>query len=221
MLITGIYENVKLQHIPPYKPVCFANSDDGLIIIIIIIMMSDNETRCCNNQLLRPTQPPIQWKSGVLSLGAKQVGHETDHSAPSSAQIKNKWSYTPASTIHLHGMVRVTLTLPWTDPLDLKYMQQESQLCEFCLKLLVKENRNGWKVWTSIYSQWFFIDIFDFATFCQHQSSVPFCNLLSASVISSILQPSISISHQFHFATFCQHQSSVPFKFVLPLHTAV
>jgi hypothetical protein len=43
---------------------------------------------------LGPTQPPIQWISGVLSLGVKQPGHKADHSPPSSAQVKNVWSYT-------------------------------------------------------------------------------------------------------------------------------
>jgi hypothetical protein len=37
---------------------------------------------------LGPTQPPIQWVPGALSLGV------TDHSPPSSAQVKNAWSYT-------------------------------------------------------------------------------------------------------------------------------
>jgi hypothetical protein len=37
------------------------------------------------------TQPHIQ---GALSLGVKRPGSETDHSPPSSAEIKNTWSYT-------------------------------------------------------------------------------------------------------------------------------
>jgi hypothetical protein len=36
-----------------------------------------------------PTQPLIQWVPGTLSLGVKQVGHEADHSPPSSAEVKN------------------------------------------------------------------------------------------------------------------------------------
>jgi hypothetical protein len=43
---------------------------------------------------LGPTQPPIQWVSGALSLGVKRSGHEADHSPPSSAEVKNSWSYT-------------------------------------------------------------------------------------------------------------------------------
>jgi hypothetical protein len=37
---------------------------------------------------LGPTQPPIQWVPGVLSLGVKRPGREADHSLPSSAKVK-------------------------------------------------------------------------------------------------------------------------------------
>jgi hypothetical protein len=43
---------------------------------------------------LGPSQPPIQWVLGALSLGIKQLGHEADHSPPPSAEVKNAWSYT-------------------------------------------------------------------------------------------------------------------------------
>jgi hypothetical protein len=36
-----------------------------------------------------PTQPPIQWVLGTLSLGVKQTGHEADHSSPCSTKVKN------------------------------------------------------------------------------------------------------------------------------------
>jgi hypothetical protein len=52
---------------------------------------------------LGPTQPPIQWVPGLLSLGVKQLRHEADHSPPSSAKVKNAWSYTSTSPICLHG----------------------------------------------------------------------------------------------------------------------
>jgi hypothetical protein len=38
---------------------------------------------------LRPTQPPIQWVPGDVSLGVMQSGCESDHSPPSSAEVKN------------------------------------------------------------------------------------------------------------------------------------
>jgi hypothetical protein len=37
---------------------------------------------------LGPTQPPIQWVPGALSLGVKRPRREADHSSPSSAEVK-------------------------------------------------------------------------------------------------------------------------------------
>jgi hypothetical protein len=37
---------------------------------------------------LGPTQPPIQWIPGFLSLGVKRPGREANHTPPSSAEIK-------------------------------------------------------------------------------------------------------------------------------------
>jgi hypothetical protein len=61
---------------------------------------------------LGPNQPSIQQVLGALSLG-----HQADHSPPSSAKVKNVWSYTstPPTSImacclikyrnHIHCMV--------------------------------------------------------------------------------------------------------------------
>jgi hypothetical protein len=54
---------------------------------------------------LGPTQPPIQCVPGILSLGVKRPGSEANHSPPSSAEIKNAWSYTSTPPIGLHGVV--------------------------------------------------------------------------------------------------------------------
>jgi hypothetical protein len=43
---------------------------------------------------LGPTQPPIQWVSGVLYPGVKRPGREADHSPPVSAEVKKMWIYT-------------------------------------------------------------------------------------------------------------------------------
>jgi len=45
-----------------------------------------------------PTQSPIQWVPVALYLGVKRLGREADKSPPSSAELKNVWSYT--STPH-------------------------------------------------------------------------------------------------------------------------
>jgi hypothetical protein len=39
---------------------------------------------------LGPTQPPIQWEPGALSLGVKRPGREADHSPPSSTEVKER-----------------------------------------------------------------------------------------------------------------------------------
>jgi len=50
---------------------------------------------------LGPTQPPIQWVPGALSLGVKQPRRDADQSHPSCGEVKNAWSYT-SILIHLH-----------------------------------------------------------------------------------------------------------------------
>jgi hypothetical protein len=37
---------------------------------------------------LGPTQPPIQWVPGALSLAVKRPGREADNSPPSSTEVK-------------------------------------------------------------------------------------------------------------------------------------
>jgi hypothetical protein len=54
---------------------------------------------------LGPTQPPIQWVPGALSLGVKRPGREPDHSPLSSAEVKNVLRYTSTPPIRLHGVV--------------------------------------------------------------------------------------------------------------------
>jgi hypothetical protein len=43
-------------------------------------------------------------------LGAKQMGHEIDYTLPSSAEVKNDWSYTPPHLVCLHGVARDIFT---------------------------------------------------------------------------------------------------------------
>jgi hypothetical protein len=53
---------------------------------------------------LRPTQIPMQWELGVTSQGVKQPGHETDHSLPTSTEVKNGGAIPPLP-LCLHGRV--------------------------------------------------------------------------------------------------------------------
>jgi hypothetical protein len=52
-----------------------------------------------------PTQPPIQWVPGALSVGVKLPGREADHSPPSSAEVKDLVELYLYSPTRLHGVV--------------------------------------------------------------------------------------------------------------------
>jgi hypothetical protein len=54
---------------------------------------------------LGPTQSPIQWVPGPLSLVIKRPGCEADHSPPSSAEVKECVELYLHSPIRLHGVV--------------------------------------------------------------------------------------------------------------------
>jgi hypothetical protein len=53
---------------------------------------------------LGPTQPPIQWVPEALSPEVKRPGRKTDHSLPTSAEIKKCGSIHPLP-IRLNGVV--------------------------------------------------------------------------------------------------------------------
>jgi hypothetical protein len=46
-----------------------------------------------SRQVLGPTQTPIQWVPGALSPGVKRQGRETDHSPPTTVEVKKMWIY--------------------------------------------------------------------------------------------------------------------------------
>jgi hypothetical protein len=54
---------------------------------------------------LGPTQPPIQWVPGALSLGVKRPGCETDHLPPSRAEVKECVELYLYFPISLRGVV--------------------------------------------------------------------------------------------------------------------
>jgi hypothetical protein len=49
---------------------------------------------------LGTTLPPIQWVSGLLSLGVKRLGREVDRSSPSSVEVKNGGAIPPLPHIY-------------------------------------------------------------------------------------------------------------------------
>jgi hypothetical protein len=65
---------------------------------------------------LEPTQPPIQWVPGALSLGVKQQGHQADHLPPSSAKVMEGGAIPPLH--RLHGIVLNKLSTGTTLPYD-------------------------------------------------------------------------------------------------------
>jgi hypothetical protein len=100
---------------------------------------------------LGPTQPPIQWVPGALSLGVKRLGREADHSSPCSADFKNAWSYT--STLQYVFMVwclvkhrdnfTFTFLMRFTSEIN-----EHQDLCEL-LKKFKKKNICCTPVWST------------------------------------------------------------------------
>jgi hypothetical protein len=65
---------------------------------------------------LGPTQPLTQWVRGAVSLRIKRPWRNADHSPPSSAKVKNAWSYTSTLPICLYGVV-----LSWSTGTNLHF----------------------------------------------------------------------------------------------------
>jgi len=89
-----------------YVPRC--NSKEVTCVVTeTIIKQTDEEHRMitslhqhASRPAPGPAQPPIQRALGALSPGGEAV-----HSSPSSAEVKNAWSYTSIPTIRLYGVV--------------------------------------------------------------------------------------------------------------------
>jgi hypothetical protein len=73
--------------------------------VISPVVLNGCENRSLSRTALGPTQLPIQRVPGALSLGIKRPRLEADHLHPSSAEVKNLWSYTSPPSIRLHGVV--------------------------------------------------------------------------------------------------------------------
>jgi hypothetical protein len=86
------------------------------------------------DRLWNPPQPSIKWVPRALTLGVKWPGREADHSPPSSAEVKNAWSYTSTPN-----------TLSWRS-VQLKH-RDNFTLCYVMLRSSVSElvygNSNG------------------------------------------------------------------------------
>ena len=65
------------------------------------------------------TEPPIQWVAGSFP-GVKWPGRDVEYSLPSSAKVKNGWSYTSAA-VYIHGAYRDNFTFFYQYILALYY----------------------------------------------------------------------------------------------------
>jgi len=75
-------------------------------------LQSPGRTQCFPKHINHLSYPPIQWVPGFISLGTKKAGHEAMHSSPSSAEVRNKWSYTSKPTFTF--MSHTGRTLPYS-----------------------------------------------------------------------------------------------------------
>jgi hypothetical protein len=89
MYILSIYLHILL--ICPSVVALFDLSSVGIALVlgfdsrrVLVIFLFTTASRTA----LGPTQTPIQWIPGALSLGFKRLGREADHSPPSSAEVK-------------------------------------------------------------------------------------------------------------------------------------
>jgi hypothetical protein len=73
--------------------------------LLSILMTKVQFLTTMSRLVVGPTHLPLQWILGVLFPELKQLGHKTDHSPPSTAKVKNAWSYISTHPICLHGMV--------------------------------------------------------------------------------------------------------------------
>jgi hypothetical protein len=58
-----------------------------------------------------PTQPPIQWVPGALSLGVKRPGREADHSPLSSAEVIPQYAFMAWCSVKAQGQLQLYLYL--------------------------------------------------------------------------------------------------------------
>jgi hypothetical protein len=70
------------------KEVIFGDRVAEIIVIFGVARSNSFLFTTASRTALGPTQPPIQWMPGALSLGVKRPGREADHSPPSSVEIK-------------------------------------------------------------------------------------------------------------------------------------
>jgi hypothetical protein len=73
-------------------------------MLLVINLWQVQEISCTPKmftQVLETMEPPLQWAPGALCPEVKRLWSKVKHLSPSSAEIKNAWSYT--STFHMRS----------------------------------------------------------------------------------------------------------------------
>jgi hypothetical protein len=80
----------------------------GLYGYEVRISVGASDCSHLQNDQTYPGACPVSHSVGVgaVSRGVKRPGREVEHTPPSSADVKNKWSYTSAAAMFLHGVGR-------------------------------------------------------------------------------------------------------------------
>jgi hypothetical protein len=97
------------------------------------------------DMLLGPPSPPCNGYWAILP-GVNRLGHEVDHSLPSSAEVRNEWSCTSSCPTCFHVVDRDSFIstlesaqsgiqwVPWTvfsEVIAFSYIVQELTVCSF------------------------------------------------------------------------------------------
>jgi flagellar basal body-associated protein FliL len=64
-----------------------------IIIIIVVVIVVVVVVVVVVIIIIGLTQHRVQWVTGALSLGVNRPRRAADHSPPSSAEVKDAWSY--------------------------------------------------------------------------------------------------------------------------------
>jgi hypothetical protein len=107
LVISNISARVTFDFVKSFVAVCwFFLILLYLFIYLYLVLSDEGNFKTDGVQTGSGSQPsPIEWVPCVFSLGVKRPGGEADHSPPSSADVKNAWSYTSTPPVCLHGVM--------------------------------------------------------------------------------------------------------------------
>jgi hypothetical protein len=130
-----------------------------------------------------PTKPPIQWVLGTLSLAVKRLVREADHSPPSSAEVKNAWSY---------NSTRQYVFMAWC-------LVQHRDKFTFCVLMCINDHFETWGcflVLSFCFIQWHEVRVQEAWTNCTVQNGRP----TTLMTVFCALQVKVKLSLWFNWA---------------------